>query len=228
MISIFCMQSRKNIEIFGFCISFVPLAKKCVVKVVASGTLSMVWFLSRLLAIHPTAAWVRICWNQRFNFNSALFQVVFKEIFRIMKPGEWTSNSVVFLPFLTLSCRTGAIFANYEWCLTDKFDKTNPEHWLGFEFCFCGCFLICGSTAAISKRKLKRETHCRTCFRRKKSIRSWWNAGTGMPALLLILSAHEISSDLDRFEIVTSRDMTLDRNQVSDLYKFHIFHYFSS
>lgn len=34
--------------------------------------------------------------------------VVFKEIFRVMKPG--------------------AVFANYEWCLTDKYDKNNPEH----------------------------------------------------------------------------------------------------
>ena len=56
-------------------------------------------------------------------------QVVFKEIFRIMKPGEnFFTFNCLFKVNLYFSY-SGAIFANYEWCLTDKFDKNNAEHW---------------------------------------------------------------------------------------------------
>lgn len=79
--------------------------------------------------------------------------VVFKEIFRIMKPG--------------------AVFANYEWCLTEKFDKNNAEHW-----------------------------------QIKKKIEE----GNSLPDMLQTKEIDKILRECG-FEIVTSRDMTLDLNQ---------------
>lgn len=81
-------------------------------------------------------------------------QGVYSEILRVLKPG--------------------GRFACYEWCLTDKFDKNNPEH-------------------LIIKKKIEE--------------------GDALPDMATCDEVVEALRDVG-FEVVASRDMAQDRDQV--------------